>query len=54
MANSGGGKRVLTKDLEARIAEVERKLAELSEHIQRIDERVQKVVNSLAQQPLRI
>jgi chaperonin cofactor prefoldin len=47
MANSGG-KRVLTRDLDARVAELERKLAELSEQIARLDERIQKMANAMA------
>jgi uncharacterized coiled-coil protein SlyX len=52
--NETPGKRITTKDLSARIAEVERKLAELGEHLQRIDERVQKIANSIASSPLRV
>jgi uncharacterized coiled-coil protein SlyX len=52
--NETPGKRITTKDLNARIAEVERKLAELSEHLQRIDERMQKIANSIAATPLRV
>jgi chaperonin cofactor prefoldin len=48
MANGGGPKRVLTKDLEPRIVELERKLSELTEQIARLDERIQKIANSLA------
>jgi chaperonin cofactor prefoldin len=50
---STGGKRVLTRDLEARVSETERRLAELADHLQKLDERVQKIANSLVQQPLR-
>jgi chaperonin cofactor prefoldin len=47
MATSGG-KRVLTRDLDARVAELERKLAEMSEQIARLDERIQRMANTLA------
>ncbi|MGH7947835.1 MAG: hypothetical protein ACREQF_01215 [Candidatus Binataceae bacterium] len=52
--NESPGKRITTKDLNARIADVERRLAELSEQVQKINERVDKIANSLAQQPLRV
>jgi chaperonin cofactor prefoldin len=43
-----GGKRVLTRDLDARVAELERKLAEMSEQIAKLDERIQRMANSIA------
>ncbi|MDO8432218.1 MAG: hypothetical protein Q7S58_07385 [Candidatus Binatus sp.] len=50
---AGGAKRILTKDLDARITELERKLSEVAEQLTRLDERVMKIANSLATIPLR-
>jgi uncharacterized coiled-coil protein SlyX len=50
MATSGG-KRVLTRDLDARVVELERKLAEMSEQIARLDDRIQRMANTLASTP---
>jgi prefoldin subunit 5 len=45
---TNGGKRVSTKDLEARVAELERKLADMSEQVGKLDERIQKIANTMA------
>jgi predicted transcriptional regulator len=50
---TGGAKRILTKDLDARVSELERKLSELTDQIGKLDERVMKIANSLATLPLR-
>jgi len=47
MAN-GGGKRISSKDLGARVSELERKIAELSEQLAKLDERIQLIANSVA------
>lgn len=47
MATSGG-KRILTKDLDTRMVELERQIAEMREQISRLDERIQKMANALA------
>lgn len=47
MATSGG-KRILTKDLDARMVELEREVAEMREQIARLDDRIQKMANALA------
>jgi hypothetical protein len=49
----GGAKRILTKDLDLRVSELERKLGELSDLIVKMDERVMRIANSLATMPLR-
>ena len=45
---ASGGKRILTRELDARVAELERKLAEMSEQIGKLDERIQKIANTIA------
>ncbi len=50
---TGGAKRILTKDLDARVTEIERKLSELMDQISKLDERVMRIANSLATMPLR-
>jgi chaperonin cofactor prefoldin len=50
MATSGG-KRVLTRDLDARVAELERKLADVIEQMAKLDERIQRMANTLASAP---
>ncbi len=50
---AGGEKRILTKDLDARISELERKLSEIADQLTKMDERVNKIANSLATMPLR-
>lgn len=47
MATSGG-KRILTKDLDARMMELERQVAEMREQIARLDQRIQNMANTLA------
>ena len=49
----GGAKRILTKDLDLRVTELERRLAQISDQLIKLDERVMKIANSLATMPLR-
>jgi len=49
----GGEKRILTKDLDARISELERKLSDIADQLTKLDERVTKIANSLAAMPMR-
>ena len=56
MANANGNgaaKRVMTRDLEVRIADLERKIVELTEQLARMDERVMKIATTVANMPLR-
>jgi hypothetical protein len=49
----GGAKRILTKDLDLRVTELERRISDLADLITKLDERVMKIANSLATMPLR-
>lgn len=46
------GKRVLTKDLDQRVVDIERKLAELADTLAKLDERITRIANTVAQQQL--
>jgi chaperonin cofactor prefoldin len=43
-------RRVLTKDLDARINELEKKTLEITEQLLKLDERIQKIANTIAEQ----
>ncbi len=45
-------KRILNKDLDVRMVELERKVIALAERITKLDERVTRIVDLIAQTPL--